>query len=555
MGESIHSKDQHALQGPQPGTIDSPAEEQDTVKRSNQLSSEKRIISPKEGPQSGASRSPAEVQEALARLRQLSFETSVISPKEGRQSGVSHSPAEVQKAIARLHQLSLETRINSPEESYLLAAGSFSSQSNFDRAGKSLTTMGLADKNRVVDVGTKGSHTVALVETQKPRPVSAITSHAKDEHIPRKEYERLEQEVKLLKAQMQSLLGLKKDTFSENDSKSAAASIPQDSSESLQTNQPVVVASQTESALAARDEDYHVEDKSGLAEGSRQMEAEESRRELDEFLRNRKVLFKPGELSLEFNLGYSQNRSDNAFDFNSQGNIGVTPKSNTRTVDTGLLLRYGLANDLEFDIAVPYGFIEQEDEFGASSTQNAVLVDNAGIGDITGALRYTAWKETGIIPAITLSLNAKSTTGDEEKRLGTGFWNVGGGISLVKTIDPVVFFGSLGYTETLEDNGVDPGSQVSYSLGTGFSMNDRVSFSTSLVGVAVTRSEINGREVRGSAQELQTLQFSSTIQLKKRLFLEPFVGFGLTKEATDFLVGFNVPFRFDRRFPLPYFHD
>ena len=54
---------------------------------------------------------------------------------------------------------------------------------------------------------------------------------------------------------------------------------------------------------------------------------------------------------------------------------------------------------------------------------------------------------------MTLNVNAKSDTGDTDRGLGTGQWDVGTGVSLVKTIDPVVFFGSLGYTWTLEQEG------------------------------------------------------------------------------------------------------
>ncbi|MGH6634730.1 MAG: transporter, partial [Gammaproteobacteria bacterium] len=188
-----------------------------------------------------------------------------------------------------------------------------------------------------------------------------------------------------------------------------------------------------------------------------------------------------------------------------------------------------------------------------------------GLGDISWGLRYAALHEEEAIPEVTLNVNAKSDTGDEDRLLGTGHWNVGTGVSLVKTIDPVVLFGSLGYTWTLEEGDVDlgssisgdvdPGDQILYSMGMGFSLNHRVSFSMAMGGAAIRRTEVNGGEISGSGLDVNSLQFATTVQLAKRVYLEPFVGFGLTDDAGDFMVGINVPFRLEGRFPLPFFHN
>ena len=82
--------------------------------------------------------------------------------------------------------------------------------------------------------------------------------------------------------------------------------------------------------------------------------------------------------------------------------------------------------------------------------------------------------EAGLKPDLILELNVKSRTGDDPL-LGSGHWNVGGGIRFVRTIDPAVFFASLGYTVTLEHNDRNPGNQFNYQFGMGFSLNDRVS--------------------------------------------------------------------------------
>ena len=71
-------------------------------------------------------------------------------------------------------------------------------------------------------------------------------------------------------------------------------------------------------------------------------------------------------------------------------------------------------------------------------------------------------------------------------------------------------------------------------------------------GTGLRRTELNGREISGSGLDVNSLQFMTTVQLAKRVYLEPFVGFGLTDETSDFLVGINVPFGLEGRFPLPF---
>ena len=167
--------------------------------------------------------------------------------------------------------------------------------------------------------------------------------------------------------------------------------------------------------------------------------------------------------------------------------------------------------------------------------------ENAGLGDIAGRLRYQLWYELGARPDLIVDLTVKSTTG-EEPLLGTGHWNVGGGAALVKTLDPVVFFGRLGYAATLERAGRNPGDQISYQVGMGYSFNDRVSYDMRVNGTVVRQATLNGRAVPHSSLDIITLQFGATVRVTRRLFVEPVVALGLTNEAPDVIVGVSLPF-------------
>jgi len=421
----------------------------------------------------------------------------------------------------------------------------------------------VTEKSRLIEAGDVAENIQIFVPIKprgsRPLPVSKKKSQpeknlAKDREVSREEYEKLKREVDALRDQIYL-------------QRTGEEPYEQEGSPQTEANSPSYGKGKN-----SQTEDNFDEDNFDAAEGSRQTEAEDSRRELDTFLRGKKVLFRRGELAIEYNLGYSEDITYNiCLDANfgdsycPEGSV-IAPKFINHSIDTSLLMRYGLTDHLELDLTIPYSYIEQKQDFRPFKVPTSLRrTENSGMGDIGLAIRYTAWTESGNIPHITLSMNAKSATGKESSisqdgnnqspGLGTGFWNVGAGVSLVKTIDPVVFFGSLGYTTTLEKNEIEPGDQIPYSFGTGFSMNDKVSFSTSLSGDAVRRTKFNGREIAGSSKNINTLQLGFTVQLSKRLFIEPYVGFGLNEEASDFVLGFNLPYRFERLFPLPFLPD
>jgi hypothetical protein len=102
----------------------------------------------------------------------------------------------------------------------------------------------------------------------------------------------------------------------------------------------------------------------------------------------------------------------------------------------------------------------------------------------------------------------------------------------------------VGYTATLEREGRDPGDEVFYQLGAGYSLNERVSLSTQLIGAVVGHAKLRGVTVPRSHLDIISLQFSVTTLVTRRLYIEPVVGVGLSKDAPDAVVGLNVLYRF-----------
>jgi len=272
--------------------------------------------------------------------------------------------------------------------------------------------------------------------------------------------------------------------------------------------------------------------------------AEEARRSRDTFLRQERVLIRRGEFQLEFSTFYSMDTRDQLIPIS--GGDSLLVKSKNRVVATSLLGRYALVNNLELVLAIPFFvYREQINEFQVRGVEETL--DVTGVGNISGRLRYQVWRETASTPDVILELSSESPTSEDlrfagdEQLLGTGEWDVGGGITWVKTLDPVVFFGRVGYTHRFGDLG----DVVSASLGMGFSLNDRVSYSMLVGGAFVDRPDVDETtSANNSTLELVSLQLAVTVLVSGRLFVEPVVNFGLSDDAVDVVVGVNIPFQF-----------
>jgi len=284
-----------------------------------------------------------------------------------------------------------------------------------------------------------------------------------------------------------------------------------------------------------------------VVEEDRRKESEEAKRLQDLFLRGQTVFIRKGELIAEMSTFYF---TDTRSDFVPLGNGGAAlVKLRRRFFDTTLVGRYGLLTDgLELDVFLPaYVYTEQEIDTGLGRSRTT----SQGLGDMSAALRYQLSDETAGRPSLIIDLEAKSRTGGDVR--GTGNWNFGGGVTLLKTIDPVVFFARVGYTQTFGSPGRDLGNIIDYRIGAGFSLNDRVSFNTQLTGAFVGSSKITTPGLAGSAGnvllttqslELMNLLFTATVLLTRQVFVEPVVGVALTDDAFDAIVGLRIPYRF-----------
>jgi hypothetical protein len=288
------------------------------------------------------------------------------------------------------------------------------------------------------------------------------------------------------------------------------------------------------------------------AEENRQKEAEETKRLTELYLRNQSVFLRKGEVMVEWDTFYNRNSQQNLVPVT--GGVALV-QTTRRFVDNTIIARYGFLTDgLEVDLIAPvFVHAEVENNFGTETTTQ----EENRFGDLAAAIRYQVWYERGNRPSLVLDVEGKSRTGGSGLA-GTGTWNAGGGVTLIKSIDPVVFFGRIGYTYNFASQSRDLGNIFDYRLGMGFSLNDRVSFNVQFTGAYIGASKFSSTTTSGAtataigitplpvstqSQEIMNLVFTVTVLVTKKLFIEPLVAVGLTENSFT-IVGLRIPFRF-----------
>lgn len=252
-----------------------------------------------------------------------------------------------------------------------------------------------------------------------------------------------------------------------------------------------------------------------------------------------------------------------------------------------LTLRYGISDNLFIDASIP--FLYRTSNYrsggagGAANQPVEARVSDQGVGDVSFGASYQVLAETARRPNIVVSARAKSPTGREpfgidfievegsEGNLqvprslatGSGVWGASLGVSALKTLDPMVVFGSINYFRNFKRSFADidenPGDQpgrvaignaLQFGAGLAYALNESSSISMSYSQRLVERSRLkldavdNFQRVIGSQANIALVNLGATFALGQHLSLISTVGIGLTDDSPDMVVGLRVPYRF-----------
>lgn len=252
-----------------------------------------------------------------------------------------------------------------------------------------------------------------------------------------------------------------------------------------------------------------------------------------------------------------------------------------------LTLRYGVSDRLFVDGSVP--FLYRTSNFrsggagGAANVPAETRVSDQGLGDVSIGASYQIFAETARRPNVVVSGRIKLPTGQQpfgiefievegtEGNLqvprslatGSGVWGASLGISALKTMDPMVVFGSINYFRNFErgfgDIDENPGDQpgrvaignaFQFGAGLAYALNETSSISMSYSQRLVERSRLkldsaeDFQRVVGSQANIGLVNLGATFSLGRSLSLISTVGIGLTDDSPDMVVGLRLPYRF-----------
>ena len=246
------------------------------------------------------------------------------------------------------------------------------------------------------------------------------------------------------------------------------------------------------------------------------------------FLRAEAVTLTPGQLEIELPLSYTR---DDLLGFRRR-ELAFTPT-----------LRAGLLERLEVNIDLPLVWRENE-TVPRPVLRPEAKDDTAGIGDISMGLKYALLPEVGAWPNIIGLVNVVAPSGKDpnlfdpiEASTGTGRWRTFFGVSAIRSFDPAIVFGGIGYEvnfdATLNDVEVSGGNRLTYNFGTGFAVNNQLTLSGVFLGEFREELEFNGQRLAGTEIEPMSMRANVPYRAASGHFIEPSVEWGLNEDAVD----------------------
>jgi hypothetical protein len=261
-------------------------------------------------------------------------------------------------------------------------------------------------------------------------------------------------------------------------------------------------------------------------------------------------------------------------------------KADTWTLD--LTGRYNFNNRWQFDLNVPVVYRQSTYQSGggnngaANVTTEDTVKEDPAIGDVNFGIAYKFLDESANTPDAVATLRVKAPTGKdpfgiklvrvdtnsnlavpESLPTGNGVWSITPGISLVKTFDPAVLFGSLSYTHNLEESFDDISSNPalktpgkvrigdSFQVGAGiaFALNEKMSMSFSVSDLVQRKSKLkedggDWQSVVSSDANAGYFNIGMTIAATDNLTIVPNLSIGLTDDAPDFQFSLKFPYYF-----------
>jgi hypothetical protein len=249
-------------------------------------------------------------------------------------------------------------------------------------------------------------------------------------------------------------------------------------------------------------------------------------------------------------------------------------------------LRYGLTDRLELGVRLPYVYRSDNSIIapisGSTPDDGAATIDSStkgnGIGDLELTARYQLIDGGRNRPYVIANLQGVIPTGSDpfavprdelgralKASTGAGFYGITPSVTAILPSDPIVLFGTLGYTFNLGKDVktqippviidyVDPGDAISASAGIGISFNERTTLNlgyahswafgtrTQTRLIEPTPQWPGIRETKSRDLQVGRFLFGVTYRVNERTSVNWSVEVGATEDATDLRTVLRLPF-------------
>jgi hypothetical protein len=210
--------------------------------------------------------------------------------------------------------------------------------------------------------------------------------------------------------------------------------------------------------------------------------------------------------------------------------------------------------------------------FGMQLTANAPYThrdtsigSNSGRGDFFVSLSKSLMEESDDAPSVVASLGYRHNNGQDAFSpvpIGFGFRVLTAELSGFKRAEPLVFYGSFGYShpysrtvtadnvlgESRFSGEIAPGDRWSYRLGTSLVATPDITLDVSVSGAFIKGTDVRSDARGGFATPKSTLGFfnlGAGFLLTKHLSLIMNGSAGITKDSADLILSVSFPYRFE----------
>lgn len=252
------------------------------------------------------------------------------------------------------------------------------------------------------------------------------------------------------------------------------------------------------------------------------------------FLRDQRILLAPNELTVDFGLFYARNDDLVLGDTGNGPTLGLVESD---TVGGILVGRYSIGRDTEVFASTSY---QNQRVAIIANGQPFSSVSRDDFGDIGLGIRRTIVHEAPGRPDVIVMVEGSIPT-------GASSYSLGGGVTLVKSFDPSVLFGSLEYRHTFSRDFEDitrlqPRDRIEAQIGYAFALNDTVILNSALSGSFNLATSFDNADFRQN--EAFNLIMGLTARISRKLFVQPSVSYRLNGPGSGVLFGLNFPYTF-----------